>query len=132
MNADADEVDVITDDRFLRQVLLARAAASKDPKTEKKEMENKDLQRKDIRVEIPHESEMLLGGGQVVSGLTRQPSITKGNCLCSPTSHAGSFRCRLHRASSLQRTRIIDSATQVDAPPAKAPTPTNENIVHAQ
>ncbi|KAK4283734.1 hypothetical protein QN277_000656 [Acacia crassicarpa] len=24
----------------------------------------------------------------------------KGHCLCSPTTHEGSFRCRLHRSSS--------------------------------
>lgn len=27
----------------------------------------------------------------------------KQNCLCSPTKHAGSFRCRYHRADSLTR-----------------------------
>ncbi|KAF5781308.1 hypothetical protein HanRHA438_Chr11g0494991 [Helianthus annuus] len=26
---------------------------------------------------------------------------SKPNCLCSPTTHVGSFRCRYHRASSL-------------------------------
>lgn len=44
-------------------------------------------------------------------GLTRQGSITKNNnstCLCSPTTHAGSFRCRLHRIPSLQRTKSMD------------------------
>ncbi|MBA0573808.1 hypothetical protein Golob_001065 [Gossypium lobatum] len=25
-------------------------------------------------------------------------SASKSNCLCSPTTHAGSFRCRYHRA----------------------------------
>nr|GEW73250.1 hypothetical protein [Tanacetum cinerariifolium] len=29
------------------------------------------------------------------------PSDTKPNCLCSPTTHVGSFRCRYHRSSSL-------------------------------
>ncbi|KAK7314483.1 hypothetical protein VNO77_33008 [Canavalia gladiata] len=24
-------------------------------------------------------------------------SLPKGHCLCSPTTHEGSFRCRLHR-----------------------------------
>lgn len=42
-------------------------------------------------------------------GLVRQCSVTKmsNGCLCSPTTHAGSFRCRLHRAPSLQRTKSI-------------------------
>nr|AAD02552.1 PGPS/D10 [Petunia x hybrida] len=34
------------------------------------------------------------------SGLSKS---TKYNCLCSPTTHAGSFRCRYHRSSSLTR-----------------------------
>ncbi|CAL1395284.1 unnamed protein product [Linum trigynum] len=49
----------------------------------------------------------------------RQPSSssscsTKNSaaCLCSPTSHAGSFRCRLHRSpSSIQRTKSMDSSS---------------------
>ncbi|KAF8026420.1 hypothetical protein BT93_F3027 [Corymbia citriodora subsp. variegata] len=27
-------------------------------------------------------------------------SNCKSNCLCSPTTHVGSFRCRFHRSSS--------------------------------
>ncbi|KAL8550568.1 hypothetical protein ACS0TY_009118 [Phlomoides rotata] len=53
---------------------------------------------KDMKVEIP-------GGG----GLARQGSMTKHNCLCSPTTHVGSFRCRLHRSPSLQRTKSIET-----------------------
>ncbi|KAI3720348.1 hypothetical protein L6452_21264 [Arctium lappa] len=42
-------------------------------------------------------------------GLARQGSIVKNNCLCSPTTHAGSFRCRLHRTpSGIQRTKSIN------------------------
>ncbi|KAG9448500.1 hypothetical protein H6P81_008465 [Aristolochia fimbriata] len=32
--------------------------------------------------------------------LNKQPSV-KANCLCSPTTHVGSFRCRRHRNSML-------------------------------
>lgn len=60
--------------------------------------------------------------GQGQGGLMRQPSMTKTNCLCSPTTHTGSFRCRLHRTPSLQRTKSIEyseseaeSSTVVDA-----------------
>lgn len=45
------------------------------------------------------------------SGLTRQVSITKSSnttCLCSPTTHAGSYRCRLHRIPNLHRTKSMD------------------------
>ncbi|XP_062170598.1 uncharacterized protein LOC133876347 [Alnus glutinosa] len=31
------------------------------------------------------------------------------NCLCSPTTHVGSFRCRHHRSSSLHRGGSVGS-----------------------
>ncbi|KAF5940066.1 hypothetical protein HYC85_021233 [Camellia sinensis] len=50
------------------------------------------------------------GGG----GLSRQGSIAKNCCcLCSPTTHAGSFRCRLHRTPTLQRTKSMDSSASL-------------------
>ncbi|KAL2493626.1 uncharacterized protein Fot_37421 [Forsythia ovata] len=33
----------------------------------------------------------------------RKTSSVTYNCLCSPTTHAGSFRCRYHRNTSLTR-----------------------------
>ncbi|GMN41552.1 hypothetical protein TIFTF001_010770 [Ficus carica] len=75
-----------------------------------------------MKVEIPSEADMLVAGSGTGSGpgsgsglgpgpgLTRQPSVTKSNCLCSPTTHAGSFRCRLHRSPSLQRTKSMDAS----------------------
>ncbi|KAL8052665.1 hypothetical protein ABFX02_05G020300 [Erythranthe guttata] len=57
-----------------------------------------NINKGNMKVEIPAE-------GQV---LTRQGSMTKHNCLCSPTTHVGSFRCRLHRLPSLNRTKSID------------------------
>ncbi|KAM3221638.1 hypothetical protein P3L10_020908 [Capsicum annuum] len=35
-----------------------------------------------------------------------QPKSAKYNCLCSPTTHAGSFRCRYHRSSSMTRSSM--------------------------
>ncbi|CAJ1951807.1 unnamed protein product [Sphenostylis stenocarpa] len=35
------------------------------------------------------------GGGSGGGGAAG--SLPKGQCLCSPTTHEGSFRCRLHR-----------------------------------
>ncbi|KAK7358319.1 hypothetical protein VNO77_00246 [Canavalia gladiata] len=36
---------------------------------------------------------------QVQTNLTVSiSSLPKGHCLCSPTTHEGSFRCRLHRS----------------------------------
>ncbi|PON64248.1 hypothetical protein PanWU01x14_125620 [Parasponia andersonii] len=65
----------------------------------------------DMKVEIPSETEMIMdgSGSGSGSGLTRQQSVTKNNCLCSPTTHAGSFRCRLHRSPSLQRTKSMEA-----------------------
>ncbi|KAK4369276.1 hypothetical protein RND71_013068 [Anisodus tanguticus] len=39
----------------------------------------------------------------VPSSPSGQPKSAKYNCLCSPTTHAGSFRCRYHRTFSLTR-----------------------------
>ncbi|KAK3416732.1 hypothetical protein EUGRSUZ_H02494 [Eucalyptus grandis] len=70
-------------------------------------MENQEnAKKKDLKVEVSCENE-----NPAPSGLTRQPSSTKNTCLCSPTTHAGSFRCRLHRAPSLQRTRSMDTSS---------------------
>ncbi|ESQ42847.1 hypothetical protein EUTSA_v10015819mg [Eutrema salsugineum] len=35
--------------------------------------------------------------------------LGRQNCLCSPTTHAGSFRCRHHRVESLTRAGSIGS-----------------------
>lgn len=40
--------------------------------------------------------------------VTKSPSA-KWNCLCSPTTHAGSFRCRYHRNSSFPRANSVGS-----------------------
>ncbi|XVF43905.1 hypothetical protein PTKIN_Ptkin02bG0078600 [Pterospermum kingtungense] len=96
-------------------------------------MESEQIMSKnDLKMEIPSETEMISGGleshpapasgtGQGASGLSRQPSVTKTNCLCSPTTHPGSFRCRLHRAPSLQRTKSIDSQSASLRDPASKP-----------
>ncbi|KAK8668142.1 hypothetical protein V6N13_105609 [Hibiscus sabdariffa] len=74
-------------------------------------MDSGQMSKADLKVEIPSETETVEvhAPPTSASGLTRQPSVTKTNCLCSPTTHPGSFRCRLHRAPSLQRTRSTDS-----------------------
>ncbi|KAI3465557.1 hypothetical protein Pfo_022220 [Paulownia fortunei] len=38
--------------------------------------------------------------------LRKSASIRRYNCLCSPTTHAGSFRCRYHRNSGLTRSSM--------------------------
>uniref|UniRef100_A0A7C8Z0X5 Uncharacterized protein n=2 Tax=Opuntia streptacantha TaxID=393608 RepID=A0A7C8Z0X5_OPUST len=50
----------------------------------------------------------------------RSPSLKKSlsgkmNCLCAPTTHAGSFRCRLHRnGSSFRRLSIGADLNELD------------------
>lgn len=84
-------------------------------------MEGGQVVKKDLKVDIPTQtggmvdSQVAPGTGQGAAGLTRQQSMTKSNCLCSPTTHAGSFRCRLHRAPSLQRTKSMDTAANRDS-----------------
>lgn len=81
-------------------------------------MESEKTSSKDMKLEIPSGSEIGIefqgGQSQSQGGLARQTSISKTNCLCSPTTHAGSFRCRLHRAPSLQRTKSIESGSLRD------------------
>ncbi|XWS09617.1 hypothetical protein CRYUN_Cryun39dG0005000 [Craigia yunnanensis] len=38
-----------------------------------------------------------------------KPTSARWNCLCSPTTHAGSFRCRHHRLASMTRGGSVGS-----------------------
>ncbi|KAJ9167802.1 hypothetical protein P3X46_019395 [Hevea brasiliensis] len=38
--------------------------------------------------------------GGAKEGVTAASSSPRGQCVCSPTTHEGSFRCRFHRAKS--------------------------------
>lgn len=56
-----------------------------------------------LNVEVKEQSDDVSNGmspspGQ--GGATKPPQSTAVHCLCSPTTHAGSFRCRHHRNSS--------------------------------
>ncbi|XP_050238701.1 uncharacterized protein LOC126688145 [Mercurialis annua] len=47
--------------------------------------------------------------------LTRPPS-GRWNCLCSPTTHVGSFRCRFHRSHGMSRGGSVGSnLSELDA-----------------
>ncbi|KAB1200592.1 hypothetical protein CJ030_MR0G006893 [Morella rubra] len=54
------------------------------------------------------------GKGEAVTGASDSP---KGQCLCSPTTHKGSFRCRLHRSSSawMKRSKSMPASSSVAA-----------------
>ncbi|OVA19743.1 hypothetical protein BVC80_9059g67 [Macleaya cordata] len=63
--------------------------------------------------------------------LQRQSSSAKSNCLCSPTTHVGSFRCRLHRNPDLSRSgnSIGSKLAELDADNKSAPI---SDSLHAQ
>ncbi|WOH03570.1 hypothetical protein DCAR_0622969 [Daucus carota subsp. sativus] len=44
-------------------------------------------------------------------GGQRGPVARKQRCLCSPTSHPGSFRCRYHQAKYQWVGRFVSKAT---------------------
>ncbi|TYK19387.1 putative PGPS/D10 protein [Cucumis melo var. makuwa] len=50
----------------------------------------------------------LLMSPTALSRMTKSPSI-KSNCLCSPTTHIGSFRCRRHRSTAMSRGASVGS-----------------------
>ncbi|CAI9785133.1 unnamed protein product [Fraxinus pennsylvanica] len=93
------------------------------------------MSNKDMKVEIPPVSEVISPSS--AGKLARQGSISRNNCLCSPTTHAGSFRCRLHRSPTLtlNRTRSIDSTAFQDTRSKANPstdTSRQNNAVEAQ
>ncbi|KAG5007651.1 hypothetical protein JHK82_025577 [Glycine max] len=49
------------------------------------------------------------GGGGAVG------SLPKGQCLCSPTTHEGSFRCRLHRGPTASPTNWMKRSKSMPA-----------------
>ncbi|RDX94026.1 hypothetical protein CR513_23631, partial [Mucuna pruriens] len=107
---------------------------------ELKSMESDQMTTKDMKVQIPSRSEVVSGGAGVEfhgapnlgqhGGLQRQPSMTKTNCLCSPTTHAGSFRCRLHRTPSLHRTKSMESESLQDQPSTVHAAHANKDPLH--
>lgn len=92
------------------------------------------MENKEMKVEIPSDGEITSPtSGQGGAGVARQGSFGKSNCLCSPTTHAGSFRCRLHRVPTLQRTKSITSTHSTDSKPnSSTDTTRTGNTVEAQ
>ncbi|CAA0818271.1 Unknown protein [Striga hermonthica] len=77
-------------------------------------MENEAVISKVIKVKIPEITSPKTGPVGPNSSLSRQGSVSKHNCLCSPTTHAGSFRCRLHRGPGLQRSSSMGPHDEAD------------------
>ncbi|XP_059663943.1 uncharacterized protein LOC132309673 [Cornus florida] len=65
--------------------------------------ENKNIALPHINLEgVKNSTTSLSSAPSSPMTLRKSPSM-KQNCLCSPTTHAGSFRCRYHRNPSLSR-----------------------------
>ncbi|WJX31440.1 hypothetical protein P8452_19866 [Trifolium repens] len=77
-----------------------RTRTNMDPNVEKKPPKmNLNIPELDMMNALKKHSHML------VSPTSRKAEAKKAsggrsNCLCSPTTHVGSFRCRLHRSSA--------------------------------
>lgn len=76
---------------------------------------NEQEEEKPKRMVVPHlnldsvkNSNMGMATGSAPSSpmSMRRTLGAKMNCLCSPTTHVGSFRCRYHRNSGLARSSM--------------------------
>ncbi|KAG8387156.1 hypothetical protein BUALT_Bualt03G0223900 [Buddleja alternifolia] len=56
-------------------------------------------------MKTPTRSSSSIPSSPVGNKLRKSASIRQ-NCLCSPTQHAGSFRCRYHRSTSMPRSSM--------------------------
>eukprot|EP00249_Psilotum_nudum_P009763 c22138_g2_i1 orf=314-820(-) len=61
------------------------------------------------------------------SNLVNDPCPARQTCLCSPTTHLGSFRCRLHRAPLQQRDH--HSASSEDVNPTVSNVPSKQTTL---
>lgn len=64
-------------------------------KPSKRDSSKDGTPRKPVPVLLPTKSMSMV--------IHNSPTTEKNNCLCAPTTHAGSFRCRQHRNSGLKR-----------------------------
>ncbi|GAB2279798.1 hypothetical protein Dimus_014437 [Dionaea muscipula] len=67
---------------------------------DEKRREGKSLRKKESLPMIEEEqlqTSSNVAAGEFVRPSMRKSSSVKSSCLCSPTTHVGSFRCRLHR-----------------------------------
>nr|KYP49765.1 hypothetical protein KK1_028449 [Cajanus cajan] len=79
-----------------------------EPKVEQKPPKIKLSNSPEIDVEtLKKNSHMLVS--PTSQSITRKNSNGRLNCLCSPTTHVGSFRCRHHRSAVMRRGRSIGS-----------------------
>ncbi|PON86349.1 hypothetical protein TorRG33x02_179150 [Trema orientale] len=74
-------------------------------------MKNYKLNIPEINLEElkKHTHILVVSPRRVQAPAVTKSSSTRWNCLCSPTTHAGSFRCRHHRSSGMNRGGSVGS-----------------------
>ncbi|EXB97656.1 hypothetical protein L484_020205 [Morus notabilis] len=80
----------------------------RSPQKIKENNMNFKLKIPDINLNELKKQTHLLASPRAQRAVTKSSS-TRWNCLCSPTTHAGSFRCRHHRSSCMLRGGSVGS-----------------------
>ncbi|EOA32619.1 hypothetical protein CARUB_v10015913mg [Capsella rubella] len=62
------------------------------------EISQEDIKRQEAYNMSPRARGGVAGGGGSI-GMSKSSSVRQ-NCLCAPTTHPGSFRCRYHRRTA--------------------------------
>jgi len=88
-----------------RRNMEPKAEYQKPPKTMLKKLSDK-LPELDVEI-LKKNSHMLVSPTSQTLNMKKSPG--RVNCLCSPTTHAGSFRCRHHRSYDMRRGKSIGS-----------------------
>lgn len=77
-----------------RKMMLMKIRLKKETD---QEISQEDIKRQEVYNMSPRVRRVAGGGGSVGMG---KSSSVRLNCLCAPTTHAGSFRCRYHRRNA--------------------------------
>ncbi|XP_048229041.1 uncharacterized protein LOC125369817 [Ricinus communis] len=61
------------------------------------------------KINVETSKKMTSNGSPRLQRALTKPASARWNCLCSPTTHAGSFRCRFHRTPGMVRGGSVGS-----------------------
>ncbi|KAJ6298345.1 hypothetical protein OIU76_019489 [Salix suchowensis] len=92
--------------------LLKMSHKSSSVRDQKQQQVNPEIMAQAIDMEVLKKNSPLhssVTSPRLHRALTKPRSTERGNCLCSPTTHAGSFKCRFHRSSGMIRGGSIGS-----------------------
>ncbi|RDY07302.1 E3 ubiquitin-protein ligase, partial [Mucuna pruriens] len=87
---------------------MEKNVEKKDPSMNATKLSGREIKIPGLNMDdIKQQSHMLVSPTSEAS--MRKSSTERWNCLCSPTTHAGSFRCRRHRATGMTHASSIGS-----------------------